>query len=90
MSKEIFGKIAEVLELQGQLLNELAKLVSYLRIKTEQEEEYISIREASRRWGVSEPVIRREIQTGRIPAIRVGKKYLVPISALSRLSKLND
>jgi excisionase family DNA binding protein len=48
------------------------------------EPEFVSIREAGRRLGVCARTIRREIERGRLKAIRVGRSLRIRISELSR------
>jgi len=93
MEKDILNRISEVLDLQSQLLQELARLLSMLSLSDTSRslERYLSIREVARLLNLSEPVIRRAIVSGKIPAVKIGKKYLIPISVLDRLTldKLN-
>ncbi len=45
----------------------------------------LTIPEASKRIGMSEPVIRRAIKEGKLPFLRLGeRKLLIPIAALER------
>jgi excisionase family DNA binding protein len=95
MEKDILNRISEVLDLQSQLLQELARLLSMLSLSDTSRgrslERYLSIREVAQVLNLSEPVIRRAIVSGKIPAVKIGKKYLIPISVLDRLTldKLN-
>jgi excisionase family DNA binding protein len=47
----------------------------------------VDIREAARLLSLSARTIRRHIQSGRIKAVRVGRRVLVPIEALTAMVK---
>lgn len=45
----------------------------------------VSVAEAGRRLGVSRMTAYRAVHAGDIPAIRIGRRLVVPIAALDRL-----
>ena len=45
----------------------------------------MSVREATRVLGVSRGLVDKAIRTGRIPAFRLGHKWLIPVVAIDRL-----
>ena len=49
----------------------------------------LSVLEASKLLGVSRATAYEAVRQGTIPAIRIGKRLLVPIEALERLLKGN-
>ena len=48
--------------------------------KTEQKQ-YLTIREVSEQSGLSYAAVKREVDGGRLPAHRIGRKYLLPKAA---------
>jgi excisionase family DNA binding protein len=50
----------------------------------------VDLREAGRLTSLSPRTIRRHIKAGRIHAVRVGRRLLVPISALRSLINQNS
>jgi excisionase family DNA binding protein len=50
----------------------------------------VDVREAGRLLSLSARTIRRHIRSGRIKAVRVGKRVLVPVEALTEMVKPSD
>jgi excisionase family DNA binding protein len=50
----------------------------------------VDIREAGRLLSLSPRTIRRHIQAGRIQAVRIGRRVLVPVEALTEMLKRNE
>lgn len=48
--------------------------------------ELVSYRESARRLGVSERTIRRMVATGRLRTVPIGRRKLIPLSALVEVS----
>lgn len=44
----------------------------------------INVEEARRRLGISRGLIYQAIHSGKIPAVRIGKRLLIPVSALKK------
>lgn len=42
----------------------------------------VSIREYADAHGLSECTVRRYVLTGRLPATRIGRKYMIPVSQM--------
>lgn len=51
----------------------------------ESEKYVLTVVEAGRRLGLSRPLAYRAVNNGDIPAIRVGRRILVPVAALEKL-----
>jgi excisionase family DNA binding protein len=43
----------------------------------------ISVEEARQRLGVSRTLLYQAVQTGQVPSLRIGRRILIPISALN-------
>lgn len=56
------------------------------------ESDYVNIREASRILGLSMPTVKKAINAGELPVIKLGTRiYRIPRSALvAKLSKANE
>jgi excisionase family DNA binding protein len=50
----------------------------------------VDIREAGRLLSLSSRTIRRHIRSGRIKAVRVGRRVLVPVKVLTEMVKPSD
>jgi excisionase family DNA binding protein len=49
------------------------------------EKKVLTVEEAARQLGVCGALLRKEIKAGRVYAVRLGDRYLVPTSVVERL-----
>jgi len=83
---DLYKRIAEVLELQSQLLRELSSLLKKLEEnEKEKAERFYSIKEAAQLMSVSESTVRRLISSGELKSVKLKGKILIPASALEAL-----
>jgi excisionase family DNA binding protein len=54
-------------------------------MSTSAEPQALNIGQAARRLGVHRETLRSAIKRGEIPAARLGRRWLVPVTALDRL-----
>jgi excisionase family DNA binding protein len=53
--------------------------------REEREKETVTVDEAARRLGLGRNATYEAVRKGEVPAIRIGKRWLVPTAALDRL-----
>ena len=91
MNEKILSRVAEVLELQSQLLHELAMLMRKLgEAGVGGTEKYYSIKEVCRILSVSYSTVRRLINAGHLRCVRLQGKLLIPASSLTELETLKN
>ena len=72
-------EIFELLRVMRDMLDELEKFLHELKRNDEKiDKKFYSLLEVSRILGLEKGTVWRKVRGGEIPAIRVGKKYLVP------------
>ena len=89
LDKEVIKKISEILEIQSDLLKELAKLVEKLNFDEikDNRKKFYSVKEAANLMSVSESTIRRWIAEGLIEHTKIGGKILIPAEIIPSLMK---
>ena len=82
--KELLEQIADVLEMQAQLINELSKLIRTLSSSTFDQniKKYYSVKEASKLLSVSEATVRRLCNDGTLDHVKLQGKILIPVEAI--------
>jgi len=73
--------LVEILEQMKELISEAQKILQTLE-NSQEKQRFYSISEFARLTGMNATVIWKLIKKGEIPAIRIGKKYLIPDEVL--------
>jgi len=79
--KYSYQVLVEIFEQMKELISEAQRILQTLE-NFQEEQRFYSISEFARLTGLHAGVIWRLIQKGEIPAIRLGKKYLIPAEVL--------
>ncbi len=54
-------------------------------VKSESQKYVLTVEEAGQRLGLSRPLAYQAVNNGQIPAIRIGRRILVPVAALDKM-----